>query len=195
MDDKTYRILVSVAIAMGLFFVAWTMYDGFFPDEPESPGDAPYHAANKFFADGNYQRALQEYQQAALADPAHEFARRGKALTLMQLERYPEALDLFNKILAGEVTEPAFLYANRGILLDRMGRYEEALADYEKSLTLNAEVAEGPNWLDRFLRLQPQKPPSVADRAAYLQQELAKPLEQRLLRKPEEDAKQRSYQQ
>jgi hypothetical protein len=54
-------------------------------------------------------------------------------------------------------------------------------------------MVEGPNWLTRFLRLQPEKPPSVVDRAAYLRQELAKPESERLLRVPEEDAKQRSY--
>ena len=74
-----------------------------------------------------------------------------------------------------------------------MGEYEKALADYEAALRLEPEVAEGPNWMTRFLRLQPDPPPSVADRAAYLRVQLALPTDQRLLRYPQEDEKQRSY--
>ena len=74
-----------------------------------------------------------------------------------------------------------------------MGHYSEAIADYEKAVQLDPEMVEGPNWLTRFLRLQPEKPPTIADRAAYLRQELAKPESERLLRVPEVDEQQRSY--
>jgi len=84
-------------------------------------------------------------------------------------------------------------YANRGIAKDTLGDYQGALADYEKALELEPEVAEGPGWLTRFLRNQPEKPPSVKDRARYLREQLAKPPAERLLRVPAEDAKQRSY--
>jgi hypothetical protein len=38
------------------------------------------------------------------------------------------------------------------------------------------------------LRNQPEAPPTIADRAAYLRAELAKPESERLLRMPELDA-------
>ena len=84
-------------------------------------------------------------------------------------------------------------YANRGILKDRMGDYPGALADYRESLRLNPDVKEGPGLLTRFLRNQAERPPSVADRADYLAVQLALPQEQRVLRLPEEDARQRAY--
>ncbi|MGD2081341.1 MAG: hypothetical protein PVF91_00120 [Chromatiales bacterium] len=84
-------------------------------------------------------------------------------------------------------------YANRGILKDRMGDYRGALADYERSIALEPEVAEGPGFLTRFLRNQPEKPPAVDDRAAYLREQLAKPESERVLRRSEEDARQRAY--
>lgn len=195
MDEKSHRLLVWVALALGVLFVGWTMYDGFYPETEESPGNSAYHAANKFFEDANYSRALEEYQRALLADPAHEYALRGKALTLMQLQKADEALEILNQILAQGTEHPASIYANRGILHDRQGDYEQAIADYDKALILDAEIAKGPNWLDRFFRLQTQKPPGIAERSAYLKVQLAKPEAERLLRKPEEDAKQRSYQQ
>jgi len=89
--------------------------------------------------------------------------------------------------------EFAQAYANRGILNDRAGRYEDALSDYKKALTLNPELAEGPGWLWRFLRNVPEAPPTIADRALYLQEELKKPEGDRLLRVPEIDEQQRMY--
>ena len=62
-------------------------------------------------------------------------------------------------------------------------------------LELDPELIDGPHWLTRFLRNQPQKPPGIAERTAYLRKELAKPESERLLRVPEQDAEQRSYKQ
>jgi len=76
-----------------------------------------------------------------------------------------------------------------------MGRHEEALADYDQALRLDREIASGPHWLTRFLRKQPEAPPTIADRAAYLRAELAKPADERVLRIPEIDAQQRPYKQ
>jgi hypothetical protein len=47
--------------------------------------------------------------------------------------------------------------------------------------------------LTRFLRNQAERPPTIADRAAYLRAELAKPEGERRLRVPEVDARQRPY--
>jgi Tetratricopeptide repeat len=79
-----------------------------------------------------------------------------------------------------EAPDFAGTWANRGILLDTMGRHEEALIDYTKALQLDPSIAHGPHWLTRFLRNQAEAPPTVADRAAYLRAELAKPEGERL---------------
>ncbi|MCW8944765.1 MAG: hypothetical protein OQL27_08330 [Sedimenticola sp.] len=84
-------------------------------------------------------------------------------------------------------------HANRGILKDQLADYQGALDDYNLALKLAPEVKEGPGFLTRFMRNQPEKPPSIADRARYLETELAKPVEQRLMRLPDEDAKQQAY--
>ena len=119
---------------------------------------------------------------------------RGKARSLLKLERFDDALKVFEEAIA---REPEFgaTYANRGIAFDLMGRYTDAIADYEKALSLDPELAEGPHWMTRFLRKQPDKPPGIAERAAYLRAELAKPASERVLRIPEQDQKQRSYKQ
>ena len=170
-------------------FFGWMVVSGL---QEHVPGEKAYEAANRYFEDGNYQKAFDQYEAALRKDPELLPAMRGKARSLMQMGKNYEALEIFNEVI---YKQPDFApsYANRGIVHDRMGHYRLAIADYEKSIELDAEMVEGPNWLTRFLRLQPEKPPTVADRAAYLRQELAKPESERLLRVPEEDEKQRSY--
>ncbi len=190
MDDRTYKLLVRIAVVMGLAWVGWTVYDGFFAHT--EPHAQQFNAADRFFQDGLYEDALAEYQQILIADRDNLRALGGKAQTLMQLGRNAEALDLLDQLI---VRKPEFApaYVSRGILKDRMGDYQGALEDYDRSLSLDAEVAEGPGLLTRFLRNQADKPPTVADRAQYIREQLAKPESERLLRIPKEDAKQRSY--
>ncbi len=190
MDDPVYKLLKLTAILLGAIFLGWMIWGGLLQEQV--PGQKTYEAANRYFEDANYQQAYDHYALALKEDPEMLPAMRGQARSLMQMGKYQEALEMFNEVI---YREPNFApsYANRGILHDRMGQYRKAIADYEKSIELDAEMVEGPNWLTRFLRLQPEKPPTVADRAAYLRQELAKPESERVLRIPEEDAKQRSY--
>ena len=179
MDERLYRSLQTAAMVLTLGWLGWTVYDSFFAGA--APGDEAYRAANRRFEDGDYHAALAEYDAALRENPDHIHALRGKARSLLQLERSPEALAAFDTAVA---REPGFAgtYANRGILYDRMGDHAKALADYDHALRLDASVADGPGWLTRFFRLQPERPPTIADRARYLRQELAKPEGERLLR-------------
>lgn len=190
MPEPLYRTLMAVAVALTVAWAGWSVYATFFRDV--GPGEHAYHAANRAFEDGDYARALREYEAALRADPDSIHALRGKARALLQLGRHAEALAAFDEAIRRDPATGA-TYANRGILLDRMGRHHEALADYERALELDPRLAEGPGWLTRFLRNQAERPPTIADRARYLREQLALPEEQRLLRVPELDAAQRPY--
>ncbi len=189
-DERLYRALMATAIALTIAWVGWTLYDGVFSEK--APGDFAYAAGNRAFADGDYRQALESYDQALEEAPGHIHARRGRARALLQLGRHPEALEAFNRAIEA-TPEAGAPYANRGILHDRMGHYRKAVRDYEKALALDSDLADGPGWLTRFLRNQPEPPPTIADRAEYLKEQLALPESQRVLRVPEEDAKQRPY--
>lgn len=190
MDPRLYQFLKYTAIALALAWVSWSLYDSFFV--ARAPGDADYHAANRLFEDGEYQRALVAYRDSLHKDAQHVHALRGLARTLLQLGKYDEALVEFNNAIA---VEPDFggSYANRGILYDRMGQHEQALEDYLTALQLDPEIADGPHWLIRFLRNQPERPPGIAERAAYLKAEFRKPASERVLTHAEIDDAQRSY--
>ena len=111
-------------------WVGWTFYDSFF--RQHSPGQNAYITGDKFFEDGDYERALAEYEVALQLNPDAPHLARAMARVLMQLDREAEALQWFNR--AAEL-QPFFggTYANRGILYDRMGEYDLAVADYEKA--------------------------------------------------------------
>lgn len=189
MDERLYRFLKHTAIVMVVAWVAWTIYDGFVrPHDSQSIATA---AAHRAFADGHWDKARRGYAQLLQEDPENLDARRGLARTLMQMERYDEALAQFNRAITAD-PEFGATYANRGILHDRMGRYEKALADYRRAIELDPELEEGPGWLTRFLRNRPNVP-TVGDRADYIAAQLEKPPGERVLRIPEEDARQDSY--
>jgi tetratricopeptide (TPR) repeat protein len=190
MDDPVYRTLKMLAIGMGLLWLGWMVYEGLAKEHVA--GEKAYEAAERYFEDGQYEQAINEFDKALQENATLFPAVRGKARSYLQLKRYDEALSLFNQYIE---LKPDFgpAYANRGILHDRMGHYEKAIQDYEKALQLMPELAEGPNWLTRFLRLQPEKPNTIDQRAKYLKEQLALPPEKRKLRDPNQDEEQRSY--
>jgi tetratricopeptide (TPR) repeat protein len=190
MDNKHYNILMAFAILLTVAWLGWSVYEAVIVETV--PGDSRYLAGNSYFEDGRYNEALTEYQAALAINPDHIHAERGKARSLMQLGRSSEALAVFDDLVK-KYPDFAASYANRGILYDRMGRFQAAMQDYEKALQLDPNLADGPHWLTRFLRNQPQRPPTIADRARYLKEQLDKPESERVLRLPEEDKRQRPY--
>jgi tetratricopeptide (TPR) repeat protein len=140
-------------------------------------------------------RDAQEASRQSDAEKTEQLAANAGYHLRLALQTYDEAID---REESGGVTDLnrralGVSYANRGILKDQLADYAGALADYEHAMQLEPEVREGPGWLTRFLRNQPEKPPSVADRAAYLREQLARPEAERLLSLPREDLKQRAY--
>ena len=158
----------------------------------DTPGDYHVKTGNYRLQDGQYDRAIAEFDLALEANPGHPLAYLGIALALMHQNRHEASLEAFGHALALD-DSLAVAYADRGILHDRMGQHDLALRDYRRALALDPKLADGPGWLWRFLRNIPERPPTIADRAAYLEAELRKPPEARLLRRPEIDAQQRMH--
>ncbi|MCP4126968.1 MAG: tetratricopeptide repeat protein [Gammaproteobacteria bacterium] len=182
--------MVRVAIGITLIWVGWSIYDGFL--EESVPGAHSVQAAAKHLEDGRNEDALREYESQLRDNPENVYALRGKAQALMQMGKNDLALNVYGDAINREQNF-GVTYANRGILRDRMGDHKGALADYEMALKLAPETAEGPGLMTRFLRKQPDKPPTIAERASYLREQLARPESERLLKLPEQDAKQRPY--
>lgn len=189
-NTTLYRILIWMAVGTGVFVVAATAYDYTFKDEV--PGELNYRRGNLRLEDGKFTEALVEFNLVLEQSPLHSAAYLGRGLTLMGMGDNAKALESISRAID---INPAFgaAYANRGILHDKMGQPENALQDYRKALQLDAELGDGPDWFTRFFRKQYDRPPTILDRAAYLERELKKPPAQRLLIVPELDAAQQPY--
>jgi len=184
-DSKAVPYVVGLLAIIGLIFY-WRV------GVEKNPGDYNVKKGNYRLEDGQYEEAVKEFSEALGKNPDHAMARLGLAVTYMQTEKTDMALQEFNLVIEKN-PDLAPAYADRGILYDRMGEHKKALADYRKAIELDEEILEGPGWLWRFMRNIDEKPPTIKERAAYLEAELAKPEEERLLRVPEVDEKQRMY--
>jgi tetratricopeptide (TPR) repeat protein len=187
MNKNTLTVIITLSILgiAGFFFYKYTVIEG-------TPGENRYRLANKYLEDGNYDEALDILDELLVEYVEYKEAHLAKAITLLQMGQLDESRKSFDTAIRLD-NNYAQAYADRGILNDRDGRYEAALHDYRKALKLDPELGEGPGWLWRFLRNVPDPPPTIADRADYLEEQLKKPESERLLRVPELDSKQRMY--
>lgn len=187
--DPLFSVLKWLAIA-GV--VLWLAFEGYRHFAGMAPGDVSYIDGSNLFEDGRYEQAIEYFDSALEADPQHTPALRGLANSYVQLQRYDEAL---TAIQAAIQIEPKFggNYALRGIIHDHMGKHKQAIADYEKSLRMEPDVAKGMHWLDRLLYNVQETPPTVADRLEYLKAQMKLPESERVLSMPELDKQQRPY--
>lgn len=185
-----YNLLKWVAICGGVMWLGYEFYRHF---AGMGPGDVAFVDGNNVFKDGHYERSAEYYNTALEENPQHHGAMIALANSYVQIKKYDLALNAIERAIK---FDPDFggAFAIRGIIYDHMGRYEQAMADYDKSLKMDPVVSKGMHWLDRLLYNVQDAPPTVADRLAYLQQQMALPQSQRVLRNPKEDEKQRPYQ-
>ena len=183
---------ITGIIVFGLF-VAIVIFVFYWRTQVEDvPGDYHVKKGNYRLEDGLYKDAIEEFNLALKTNSEHPDAYLGLAITYMQMGNNREAMKNLNRTIDLD-PDQAIAYADRGILYDRMGKYRLALADYKRALKLNPKVVKGPGWLWRFLKNVKEKPPSILARARYLEKELKKPPEKRILTVPDADNKQLMY--
>lgn len=185
------RNLITALISLTVLAFAGIAYYNVSTSENE-PGENKYRVANQYLVDGDLEEALRAFNESISLNPSYKAAYLGKAITLMQMARYDEAREEFERAIQFD-EHFAEAYANRGILHDRTGNYEKAVHDYREAVKLRPELDEGPGLIWRFLHLVDKKPPTLSDRADYIEAELKKPEPERLLRIPEIDDQQRMY--
>ena len=194
------RFVVICAIATFVMFSLWTVIQLFTNEEP---GDYYTRQGDIRLGDGKLDEAMQSFDNALAEMPNHRGALMGRALVHIEAGRRPEAIAeltyligfLEKNLAEDDRTGWAVLaaaYNNRGILHDRAGRYRKALADYVKAIRIDEGAVSGPSLFDKIIYGTP-RPSTARDRAIYLDRQLKLPPDQRLLRVPEIDEKQRRY--
>jgi len=192
-------IFLMAALTVGMF-IFWDVIDDFVRKEP---GDYETEMGSNRLQDGLLDEALTHFNKALEEAPDHRGALMGRALVFTQSERYDEAIaeyDYLIKYLAENLEEDdttgrgvlAAAYANRGIVLDRTGAYEDALASYAMALRIDEETVSGPGVVHKIL-YGSDGVSNVRQRAEYLAEQLQLPEAERLLKVPELDDKQRMH--
>lgn len=199
MTAGVLRRFILLMIALIVVTVMGTQaYESF---TARAPGDMETELGVQRLEDGKHDEALDYFAQALKEQPDHRGALMGRALVFIQAERYDDAIaeltyliDFSNRTLTDDDTTGrgvmAAAFANRGIVHDRMGHYENAFDDYITALRTDEGAVDEPGMIHQVLYGIPD-PSSVRKRARYLQTQLKLPPEQRLMRVPEIDEKQR----
>jgi len=189
-------MLVAILITGAAYFAIQN-----FASRP--PGDYYTEVGGNRLNDGQYDKALKNFDRALKEQPNHRGALMGRALVFIARKQYPKAiaeLDYLVKFLnrtleADDKTGRAVLaaaYANRGIVYDREGRYKKALKDYVESIRTDAKAVEGPGLVNKILYGN-SRPSTIRNRAKYIYEQLKLPKGKRLMRVPALDAKERPY--
>lgn len=195
-------VLKRFVILMVVLVVGAVVVMTFVPYFDPPPGDYETRQGDIDLTNGEYEAAIDWFERALEIRSDHRGALMGRAVALMQLERYDEAeAELTHLIeVLREKYDPndptgvgalAAAYANRGILYDRTERYESALQDYVRSLKTDEESVSGPDLFHKVLHNP--NPSTVRDRAKYIAEQLELPPDQRVMRVPELDEEQRMH--
>ncbi len=195
------RILRVAVVFVGISVVGTGVLH-YWTNQP--PGDYETELGTLRLEDGQFEMAMAHYDKALLAAPEHRGAMMGRALVLIQTEDYAASIAQFTELIAildrekkgkRDGTDRAVLaaaYANRGIARDRMGDYEQAIADYATSLRTDEKTVSGPGVIQKILYGSAHVS-TVRSRAVYLYEQLQKPEAERVMRVPKIDALQRMH--
>ncbi|MBC9879407.1 tetratricopeptide repeat protein [Bradyrhizobium sp. INPA01-394B] len=103
------------------------------------------HIGNLLWQLGRKDEAAQHLQQALTLNPRYWEAAHNGGMLLLELGRHAEAVACFD--VAEKLNPSAALYQMRAVCLSELNRFEEAQADYEKSIALDPDLAETHNNL------------------------------------------------
>jgi tetratricopeptide (TPR) repeat protein len=195
---RRYIVLMILAIAAAAAFSLG--YDFF---TAAAPGDYYVRKGDIRLGEGKFDEALENFDLALAEAPDHRGAVMGRAVVFTQTERYNEAIAEYEHLIrfledtleADDRTGLGTLaaaYANRGIVYDRLGNYQAALDSYIEALRTDAGAVSGPDVVHKIL-YGSEDVSSVRKRAQYIYEQLQLPEDQRLLRIPEIDDKQRMF--
>ncbi|WP_321416955.1 tetratricopeptide repeat protein [uncultured Methanomethylovorans sp.] len=96
---------------------------------------------DNYYNQGNYDSALQAYDNAIELDVDNSTYYHSKGTALCGLGRYDESLDSYNKALDLDENYTA-AWTGKGYALNELSRYDEALVAFDKAIEINSMDAQ-----------------------------------------------------
>ncbi len=105
------------------------------PDDARHTAENHYYAALDLFAEGDHERALDEYRKSIAADPTFTEALHGMARTLQDLDRLDDAIEV-SKQIAELDPDDVLAHTSLSVLYQKKGMVPEAEAEANKARVL-----------------------------------------------------------
>ncbi|MEM9380368.1 MAG: tetratricopeptide repeat protein [Planctomycetota bacterium] len=94
-------------------------------DSIEERRQVPYMEGLKLFGEDKHEEAIGKYEESLQIDPEWTEALHGKAMALMQLERYDDAIEVGLRIVDLDPND-AFAHTSLSMFYQRKGMIDEA---------------------------------------------------------------------
>ncbi|MEM2974161.1 MAG: tetratricopeptide repeat protein [Candidatus Micrarchaeia archaeon] len=97
-----------------------------------------YEKGNNYYEQGDYDRAIENYNMAIILNPQFLEAYFNRALCYYNKKNYDKAIEDYTHAIDIDPDNP-LIYNNRGDAYYRKQDFEKAIADYDKAISLNPE--------------------------------------------------------
>ena len=101
-------------------------------------GTSHLESGDKYAAQGNYQKAIEEYTEAIRIDPEHHVAFFNRGVAYYELGEYERAIQDYDEAIRLN-PQDARAYYNRGGAYVALGKTKEAERDFQKAKELGHE--------------------------------------------------------
>ena len=105
------------------------------PENARQEAEDHYYAALDLFAEGEHERAIEEYRKAAQADPTFTEALHGLARALQDMEQFDEAIEV-SKRIAEIDPDDVLAHTSLSVLYQKKGMIPEAEVEANKARVL-----------------------------------------------------------
>ena len=104
----------------------------------QNPEDPAYHynKGNELYNLGQYEKAIEEYDQAIKLDQNNPLYHNGKGIALYMLGQYEKAIEEYDQAIKLSLNEPVYHY-NKALALYNLGQYEKAIEEYDQAIKLD----------------------------------------------------------
>jgi len=99
---------------------------------------AYYEKGNTYYEQGDYDRAIENYNMSVILNPQFLEAYFNRALCYYNKKNYDKAIEDYTHAVEIDADNP-LIYNNRGDAYYRKQDFEKAIADYDKAISLNPD--------------------------------------------------------